>query len=524
MNSATNKLWSVLSIVVVLLLLYFLAVRIGVVCTLYGFNPDCCWLLRTGQIICDTGRLPEQDPFSYALAFARQQGDPQPYIIYQWLSEVIFFRAYLLFNLVQLAALAAVIYALSFVVIPLRSCLRFDVARPWLFGLVILEGLTSNLRNFIRPEVFTYLMTALLLSILQSLRLKYADGTHTHIGWRTIGACIVLLVLSCNIHITFIVHLLILFWYSLAFLAEDLVRKKDLSAVTKTALLGTFLSTVATLINPYGIRLWLSVPSILYSPLAPNVVEMQELSMSLVVTDVLYFPYIALLIMTYLSIILYPMIKPEEGRLNLRSPLRLSSFLLIVICSVFGFHRIRYTVIGSMFIVFELTNLLASKQVAIEKSKGEFFWNKKYSLVAVEIAIAIFACFGAYYAASKTNQLAIPTARRDFNPPFQGIKYLLKNYDGGRLFADHEVSDMCELYLQKCSIFQDTRYDGYDKIITSDYVRLLMAEAHWKEVLNGYKIEWVFAMKNQPIARALPSIPGWKIVYEDPVSVIFHKI
>jgi len=518
-----KKLLSGASIAVVLVLLYLLAIRIGVVLAVYGFPPDCCWLLRTGQIICDTGKLPQEDPFSFAVKFARQQGDPQSYIVYQWLSEVIFYRTYLLFSLLKTVALAAVVYAFSFIVIPLRSCLRFNVARPWLFSLVILEGLTSNLRNFMRPEVFTYLITALLLYIMQSLRLKYADGSHSHIGWRTIGALIVLLVLSCNLHVTFTVHVLILIWYSFAFWAEDVFNKRSLSAVTKTVLLGTVLSTLATLINPYGIGLWLAVPRLLYSPIAPSVVEMQGMSLSILVTDVLYFPAVALVIMAFVSIAISILLKPDQWRLNAKSPLRLSALLLIVICVFLSFHRIRYLVIGSMIIVFELTNLLAARNNA-EPSNLKSFWNKKVSVLALEIGISIFAAFGAFYGANKVSQLTIPTARVDFRPPFAGIDFLLKNYNGGHLFADNELTDMCELYLPNCSTFEDTRFDGYDLIITSDYAKILMAKEHWKEILAGYKIEWVFARKGQPISLVLPSVPGWKIVYEDPVCVIFHKI
>jgi hypothetical protein len=521
---SANKLWSILSIAVVLLLFYLLAVRIGVVCFTYGFNGDCCWLLRTGKLICDTGSLPQQDPFSFALEYARQHGDPRPYTVYQWLSEVIFYQAYRCLNLVQIIALASSIYVLSFITIPLRSCLRFNVSRPWLFSLIILAGLTSNLRNFVRPEVFTYLITAILMYLLQSQRLKYDEGTQTNMGWRTISVMVVLLVLSCNLHISFVVHLLILFWYSLVFLAEDLIHKKEISAVSKTVLLGTLFSTAATVINPYGIRLWFAVPQILFSPMAPYVVEMQKISMSLLVSAPIFLAYAALLIMAYLSIAFSIMLKPEEALRNLRSPLRLSSFLFIVICTVLGFHTVRYTVIGSMLIVFELTSLIASRQKVSEQDNGEQFWKRKYSFLALEVAVSLFAAFGAVYWSFGRPQPVIPTGHVDFIPPFQGIKYLLEHYDGGHLFTDNEVAGMCELYLPKCSIFVDTRFDGYDTLIYGDYLKILLAKSNWKEILNGYKVEWVLARRQQPIADALQSQSDWKIVYEDRLCVIFRKI
>jgi hypothetical protein len=520
--TTVKKIWLAVMTVFALAILYTVSIRLGVVFGLFGFNPDCCWILRMGQIICQSGSLPKEDPFSYALQIAAQVGDRQPYVIYQWLSEVIFFNAYMLLNLVQIIAVTAVIYAFTFITIPFRSGLRFNVPRSLLLGLIVLVSLTSNLRGYVRPEVFSYFITAILLYVLQSARLKYGDTSHSHIGWRTIGGLILLLVVSCNVHITFCVHLLLLAVYASAFCIEDLINHRSLSMVSKTLVIGTVLSTLATLINPYGFGLWVHVPRLLYSPLAPNVVELQPLTYNLVATDILYYPFVVMLALCFISVATCIFLEWRDKRLNL-SPLRLLSLLLIAASIFFTFHRIRYIAIASLIVAFELPSFIAYGNKLLFDSETKPLWKRKISILAIEIGVALSVCFGVYGIVNTTTPVSIPMARTDFDPPFLGIRYLLEHYNSGRLFADHEITDMCELYLPFCKVFQDTRFDGYDVVITSDYVKILKAEAQWQEILEGYKIEWVVARPHQPIAKSLLTVPGWKIVYQDKTCVIFHK-
>jgi hypothetical protein len=140
-----------------------------------------------------------------------------------------------------------------------------------------------------------------------------------------------------------------------------------------------------------------------------------------------------------------------------------------------------------------------------------------------EVAVCLFAAWGAVYAANQVSPLSIPTGRKGFQPPFQGMTYLINNYDGKRLFTDHDTADMCEMYLKNCSIFQDTNFVGYDEIITSDYAKILMCKPHWQEILAGYKVEWVLTRPGQPIAEGMPSLTGWKIVYQDQFCTVFRK-
>lgn len=75
----------VASTVAALALLYLLAVRNGAVAVVQGFKwVDTCWLLRMGEIISSAGAIPRTDPLTFTSS--------SPFVVYQWLSEVLLFR------------------------------------------------------------------------------------------------------------------------------------------------------------------------------------------------------------------------------------------------------------------------------------------------------------------------------------------------------------------------------------------------------------------------------------------------
>jgi hypothetical protein len=520
LSKSNRNLLKLAGLLIGVLVLYLLAWRTGYYCDAIGFNPDFCWLLKTGEIICEIGHLPHQDPFSFALKVAAERGDPQPYIIYQWLAEVIFFQAYLLLSLIQIIAVTAAIYALSFIAIPLRSCSRFNVSAVWLFILVGLGALTSNLRNVVRPELFTYLVTALIFCILQSMRERHANGMDNAIRWRYVLALTLLLIFEANVHIAFVAHLILLAFYSVAFCAEDILKTKQLSGISKTLVTGTLASTIATLINPYGIGLWLHLPRMYFSIVPQNVEEMQPITYELALKETLVYPFLILVVFTFASLAVFIF---RNRKARIWSPLRILSLLLIVASVAFAFHTRRYQVIASLFIVYELTNFLSLGNGFSKTKETEVFLKRKISFLIIEIGVALFAILGTAFYYNKVTVLAIPSARASFAPPFGAIKYLMQNYNGGRLFADNEVSDMCELYLPNCQIFIDTRFDGYDSKLMSDYWRILMARDEWAKILDWYGIEWLLARPDQEIGKKLPTLPDWQIVYNDRDCVLFHR-
>jgi hypothetical protein len=98
---------------------------VGALAIVYGIGigicslrePDTCFLLAMGRWICEHHSLPKGDPFSYTFAlFPQDHG----LVIYQWLTEVIFYSIAKLSGVLGLVIFSCGMLTLSLVILPLR--------------------------------------------------------------------------------------------------------------------------------------------------------------------------------------------------------------------------------------------------------------------------------------------------------------------------------------------------------------------------------------------------------------------
>jgi len=170
MKSYLNR-WPVLVTICAVVLIYFLALRTGAACVFFGYRwPDTCWLLRLGQIISESGAIPKSDPFSFTLPLWARLGSPMPYVVYQWLSEVVFYAGYRWFNPIGLLVAVGIIMVTAFVAIPLRHCIRANAPPLWSLLTVAAVSMSGNIRTVVRPEIFSFLYLAMCLTSLRTLR------------------------------------------------------------------------------------------------------------------------------------------------------------------------------------------------------------------------------------------------------------------------------------------------------------------------------------------------------------------
>ncbi len=233
-------------------------------------DADIWWHLRTGQWVVDHGAVPTTDPFS-------TYGQGRPWVAYSWLFEVLAYGLYraagftgllALRIVVALAALAAVHRLIA------RREPRFVVASALAaLAFVALWPLMTE-----RPWLFTILFSALTLDAVLALR----DGSATRAVWLLPAAY----VLWANLHIQFIYGLALLGLACVAPVLDRLLRRPTSGTHADTAgtppwnrlLLLTAACGVATLLNPYGARLYAVVWEYASQPAAYRVItELQSL-------------------------------------------------------------------------------------------------------------------------------------------------------------------------------------------------------------------------------------------------------
>ena len=124
-------------------------------------DPDFFTHVRTGQLIVETGQIPNTDPFSFTWA-------GQPWILHEWLSEVFMYLlvstvgvlpSLVVFGLIPGAILAILMYALVRRDVLLRPVALACVLAAWIFVPYVT----------IRPQAFSWLLMAVLVTFLWSL-------------------------------------------------------------------------------------------------------------------------------------------------------------------------------------------------------------------------------------------------------------------------------------------------------------------------------------------------------------------
>lgn len=119
-------------------------------------DPDLWWHLRTGQWIVETGHIPHTDPFSFTRA-------GQPWVSHEWLSEVVFYEILKHAGAAGLIVFAAVMTAAGFMLLYWRCRTR----PHWAAAATVLGALASAPAWGLRPQMFTFTLTALLLWLIE---------------------------------------------------------------------------------------------------------------------------------------------------------------------------------------------------------------------------------------------------------------------------------------------------------------------------------------------------------------------
>jgi len=235
-----------------LLLLYGLAIAFSIKSLR---EPDLWWQIRTGEWILEHGKVPLQDVFSFTRDGVR-------WINIKWLSEV--FVALLtklsgpeaVMLLQALVSCLMVFFLLKWTALFTPKSSSFWISATLLL-IVLLVG--SEYRMTGRPEMYSHLLTVTFCYL-------YTRHLKTNDKW--IWLIVPLQFLWANLHEAFAIGIVISAIFTIASFVDALLKKEHQK---QTALLGaiTFLSTIATIINPNGIDLLLR-PFAIFGQLEAN--------------------------------------------------------------------------------------------------------------------------------------------------------------------------------------------------------------------------------------------------------------
>ncbi len=497
------KLVAQIAVLSFLLLLMFYGICItGVVFK----EPDIAFLLGQGRWIVEHGQIPASDPFSWTTPFY-----PNPYVIEKWLTEVIFYAIEKNLGLTALLLFDGIVSCLTFVVIPYRIAALCGLKGGRAMRMVALTMLASMCHLSIRPEIFSGLFTAAIMEIM--VRVQIATAGNTKIRWDFIALLAVIMCLWTNTHTLFILGILIPGFYFTCQLVERFffgLRDKPFNPTIAIALAACFL---ASLINPYGFLQWTYLP-ITFGSFNETVNDMQPLKLSNA-TNPLFIPFYILVFTGIKDLIKVWKLPPNQGDLFFR--------WLIPLGIIGGVKAVRSIPIGGLFLATGRTRIAQMLSSEAEQPSSKLaeltdpfkpFW---------PLLCIITTCIGVYICTFAVVPM-VPQNSAAFSPPFQAIEFIEKNKPVGNMLNDpHFGATMIYKMKDNPRVFVDPRYNLYGKDLIQDYWHIVNNDANCDQLLNRYKIDWVFISPKTKLPEKLSKDPEWRLLFEDQGAVIYAR-
>lgn len=493
-----NKVLKNKKIILKLFIFIFLTFLFWLAGTIF-LDPDLWWHFKMGEILSTSG-FPASDPFSYSMPSYK-------YADHEWLAEILMIKTYQLFGIPGLSLIFGLITAIAlFLIFPLVMTY---------YELAIFAFAGSILLSFagIRIQTTSWLFFVIVLLIIQ-------QGTSK----------LVLLVpfvflLWANIHAGFITGLFLVF---LLFVQKSLNSKK----IRIDYLLLFILSTLVTLINPYGIALWQEIWSTSSdSSLRWSISEWLPIFISL---GYIYL-WLWLIFTSYLILRYFKKITFLEKSLYI-------VFLLLSISSVRNFPFYLLATLPISLTLFRRYFL------EVEKNNSAAFLKK-----ILVFTVILFSSIALTKIASYFNITNINTHKYTY--PIKAVSFLKEEQSQGRLFAEYRWGGYLIWKLPEKKVFIDGRMPswkqnsmrGESANALEEYLNTTLVEDDLNIFFEKYDISLVLwsndkligsDLSNPFVSLALkiksihPSKKtfiervrdlGWKKIYEDESALIYQK-
>ncbi|HNB15966.1 MAG TPA: hypothetical protein PLC15_11315 [Candidatus Obscuribacter sp.] len=536
-------------------------------------DPDTCWLMAMGRQIFQTGALPSTDPFSYTFAPFSQALSGQKFVPYQWLSELIFYLVTVPGGLLPLLMLTATCMVTAFLSLPLSVAVRREA--PFLLALiaVILGMLSASFHTLVRPQVFSFVFLSVFLQLVHSVRASSLAGEKKLFPMVLVAAPLV--VLWSNMHTGFTTAFSVLLACLIGTTLALVFGKSPVRSMLVTFAVSMLGMLLASLVNPFGVGLWLYIPSLFFSATNKFIIELAPLDFA----KPIYYPFLLLVAFYAVSFVvglrLYLRLRKEAASVELTATAGLLlceliiSFLIGTIGTYNAVKTSRLIPFVALMLVAEIAALLGlanllrgagklpaaatatataataesaeqdQKQLTPVQSENHhrgFWWNFNHHTLDLwktggsgELAIVCFcALAGVALIAGRVVKPELPASSVAFQAPSEQAMLVLEREKSnlqGRLFNDPQIGDVLIWRRPgQPKVFIDTRFDMYGDKLVLDYRSINECESGWKEKLGQYGIDWVMIKPQAPLARALKQLSDWTVVFEDQSALIMRKV
>jgi len=444
-------------------------------------DPDLFWHLRGGRDIWQAGWPVLPDTWNYLF-----QG--RVWVNQQWLTELIMDRAFALGGFGGLMALRTLVGlgTVAFLLGALKG--RPRVARY----LSVAVFVACNAKFFLfRTHTFSFLMMAALLFVMERVS-----------GWRRLPWLVCLFALWANLHAFFGLGLLVVGLYTVAEWWTG-ARRFSPSALLRTGLVPA--CAAATFLNPFGWRVWETALATLGHQESYLVTEWWPVWRYPISANAPFYALVLLLV----ALLLF---RPRAPR----PPHLLSAGALLVM----GVRSVRLTSAFTLPAMPLLADLLAAL-LPDEEARGE---GRLAPLKPVLVALLIGWCAlgGSWIVA---HPITVPTEipRQDY--PQGAVTYMREHGLKGRVFNEFDLGGYLVWALPGCQ----TVIDGRTGVLLfpwghmTAWRKTVDVEEGWRERLEQGNPDFVLLYADDYLSQQLRTDPGWRLLHEDHLSVLFGR-
>lgn len=457
----------------------------------HGFtDPDYWWHFKTGEYIVAHHSVPHTDVFGAT-------GLHRSWVAHEWLAEVVI---YLLVRIGGYGAALAVVTLSAMASIWLLARLLFKEGVAPRAALPIL-GLSAAMLAFygtVRPQVLSWLMFAVLLSALYGYR-----AGRIHALW----GLPVLFLLWANLHLSFFVGLAMLGLFVAATAGNQLIGRQPLQI--RHLLLVLLTSTVATCINPNGIRL-------LFYPLTYLPLQATQLHAALAeyhspdFHSLVFAPFglaLAVLLLTGLS--------PRK--------LDLWALGLGILTVVLGLQAARYMGIFAVAFV-PLAGIALRERWSWAIARTAPPLRAKDSAANWVILAGAVALLALILRPASWSEFQRQPRTAGESVPVEAVNVIEQQFPTAHVFNQYEWGGYL-MYRRwpEQSPFVDGREDMFSPRFLDEYFATSLAKPGWQDTLDRYGVNLVLIRSDSPMVTALQADPRWRLVSKDPLATVYVR-
>jgi hypothetical protein len=459
-------------------------------------DGDTGYHIRAGEYMFKTLSVPKSDIFSF-------HTPPLPWTAHEWLSEVVMAAVHGLFGLAGIVAFFAFLLACTIALL-FKTLKSHGASLLIATGLTLLASCASQIHWLARPHVFSLLFMITWHRLLET----WQRG-----GVARLYLLPLTMLLWVNLHGGFLGGFLLLG----AYLAGNLFYLITLplparpGQVTKLRqLCGTIgCCLLACLCNPSGYQILL-FPFKLVS----NRYLMDHVSefLSPNFHEFLPFKYLLLLLIATLAVS--------------KKSVDATELALMLIFTNMALYSTRYIPLFALIVAPILTRQSVQTKTESTGKLAVFFRERSRN-----IALLDHSATGYLWPAAAllvvTVALGSGRLHQGFDAktkPVAAVEFLLKEQMPGNMFNDDEFGDyLIYRTFPRYRVFFDGRSDMYGTGKLKEYSKVINFESGWEQILDKYRITWVFYGTSSNLSRYLLHEKRWVLIYSDKVASIFVR-